>query len=312
MKNPLVSVILPNYNHAKYLPQRIKSILNQTYQNFELIILDDKSSDNSREVISRYKSNPHISHIIFNDTNSGSTFKQWNLGFSKAKGDIIWIAESDDYCEPTFLERCVKEYIKEPETAIVFSTSRLVDSEGKYIKFKYDLSTPLNKYSGKRFIKEKMCCGNAIWNASSAIFNKKMALQIDKQYMDYVAAGDKLFWIELAEKGKVVHINEFMNYFRQHNNKVSPQKLLDGTTLLEEKRIYNYLVKSGYIKGLKKNYVLDYFFNRIVNETYTDESIKYKLLSLWSFNSKNKIYAVKIISRIYMYSYKFFRKELLW
>ncbi len=74
MNDPFVSVILPNYNHAKYLPQRIESILNQTYQNFELIILDDCSSDNSREVIERYKDNPRISKIIFNEKNSGSRF----------------------------------------------------------------------------------------------------------------------------------------------------------------------------------------------------------------------------------------------
>jgi glycosyltransferase involved in cell wall biosynthesis len=55
MNNPLVSVIIPNYNHARFLDERIQSILNQTYQNFEVIILDDKSSDNSVEVINKYK-----------------------------------------------------------------------------------------------------------------------------------------------------------------------------------------------------------------------------------------------------------------
>ena len=59
--NPLVSVIVPNYCHAKYLDQRIESILAQTYTNYELIILDDKSSDNSLEVIMKYQDNPHVS-----------------------------------------------------------------------------------------------------------------------------------------------------------------------------------------------------------------------------------------------------------
>ena len=92
----LVSIIIPNYNHAKFLDERIQSVLNQTYQNFELIILDDKSSDNSVEVINQYKDDPRVSSIIINKDNSGSTFKQWYKGIEIAKGEIIWIAESDD------------------------------------------------------------------------------------------------------------------------------------------------------------------------------------------------------------------------
>ncbi len=72
----MVSVILPNYNHAAYLRQRIESILNQTYQDFELIILDDCSPDNSKDVIEEYRNNSHISHIVYNETNSGYTLKQ--------------------------------------------------------------------------------------------------------------------------------------------------------------------------------------------------------------------------------------------
>ena len=104
MRSPLVSVIIPNYNHAVYLDERIKSVLNQTYQNFELIILDDCSPDNgaSMAIIEKYRNNPHISHIVYNDVNSGSTFKQWHKGLELAKGDLIWIAESDDNCEKSF------------------------------------------------------------------------------------------------------------------------------------------------------------------------------------------------------------------
>src|SRR6187431_17527 len=99
MMLPKVSVIIPNYNHADFLMQRIVSILNQTYQDFELIILDDCSSDKSREIIEHYRTHPKVSHIVYNAENSGSTFKQWKLGLDYAKGDWIWIAESDDYCE---------------------------------------------------------------------------------------------------------------------------------------------------------------------------------------------------------------------
>ena len=112
MANPLVSVIIPNYCHAKYLDQRIQSVLNQTYPNFEVIILDDCSPDDgaSRAVIEKYRFDPHVTHIIYNETNSGSTFKQWNKGFSLAEGELVWIAESDDFCEDMLLEKCIMVY----------------------------------------------------------------------------------------------------------------------------------------------------------------------------------------------------------
>lgn len=91
--HPLVSIIIPNYNHAKYLDERIESCINQTFQDFEIIILDDCSPDNSKEVIEKYRNHPKVTNIIYNTTNSGSTFIQWNKGFEPAKGKYIWIGE---------------------------------------------------------------------------------------------------------------------------------------------------------------------------------------------------------------------------
>lgn len=311
MNDPFVSVILPNYNHAKYLPQRIESILNQTYQNFELIILDDCSSDNSREVIERYKDNPRISKIIFNEKNSGSPFKQWHLGFTYAKGEIIWIAESDDYCEPVFLEKCVSEYLKDSDISVVYTTSKTVDSKGEDLGWEYDMSCPLYTYSGEQFIKDKMCYGSAIWNASSAIFNKRVAERINPRYQDFKACGDKLFWIEMAEKGKVVHINEFLNYFRQHDNKVSPRSLIDGTTLREEYRITKYLMESGYLKSPLLYHILYKYYKRIKYGEFINENIRKELMKLWGFDNKMYLAEVRMRAKIYrLFINKILRKEL--
>ena len=99
---PTVSVVVPNYNHGRFLPQRIDSILGQTFQDFELILLDDCSTDNSRMILSSYAGDPRV-RIEFNSANSGSPFKQWNKGVRLARGEYVWIAESDDYAEPRFL-----------------------------------------------------------------------------------------------------------------------------------------------------------------------------------------------------------------
>ena len=89
MSLPLVSIIVPNYNHAKYLPARMDSILNQSFQDFEVIILDDCSTDNSRTVIESYRDCEKVTNIVYNEVNSGSPFIQWNKGVNLARGSLI-------------------------------------------------------------------------------------------------------------------------------------------------------------------------------------------------------------------------------
>lgn len=302
MKMPLVSVIVPNYNHARYLDQRIQSVLNQTYENFELIILDDKSSDNSEEVIEQYRENPHVSHIVFNAENSGSTFIQWNRGFELAKGDIIWIAESDDYCEPQFLECLVREYASHPGCVVAYCSSQYVDSEGQLMKTDKEGVNPVYFYTGAKFIEQKLAFGCAIWNASSAIFCKAAALSIDRQYQDYKACGDRLFWMEMAENGNIVHVNQMLNYFRQHQNKVSPKRFRDGTSLKEEYRIYSYQRQNRYLTvGFRLAFILSLYYSKIASGEFESESIKKELIQLWRFGSKSKIAFIKLLSRLYIY-----------
>src|ERR1700691_3837398 len=125
---PKVSVVIPNYNHARFLPRRIETVLQQTFQDFEVIFLDDCSTDSSRPILSSYANNP-IVRIEFNSVNSGSTFKQWNKGVGLARGEYVWIAESDDYADPRFLERLVGVLDSEPEAAFAYCRSWRVSGE---------------------------------------------------------------------------------------------------------------------------------------------------------------------------------------
>ena len=130
---PNVSIIIPNFNHALYLKQRIDSILNQTFQDFELIILDDASSDNSRDIIESFRSNPHISHIVYNTQNGGTPFKQWDKGIELSKGEWIWIAESDDFADKHFLEVLMESVHLNPEIGFAFTATYFVDEKGDVI-----------------------------------------------------------------------------------------------------------------------------------------------------------------------------------
>ncbi len=301
MEQPLVSVIIPNYNHSRYLDQRIQSVLNQTYSNYEIIILDDHSTDDSVQVIAKYKDERKVAQIIVNEQNSGSTFIQWNRGLELSRGEVIWIAESDDFCDELFLESCISEYYKDEDCAVVFTSSEYVDSDGKDLGTHKQYKEPVIRYNGIDFIKNRMSIGCAIWNASSAIFKKQYALEINKRYQRYKMCGDKLFWIEMAEKGNVVHINSTLNYFRQHQNKVSPKRFRDGTWLSEEYEIYLYQCSMNYLSGFKRMFVLSSYFYKIKNGEFDNEEIRENLLKLWGMDNSCKIQYMKLFYRLYQY-----------
>jgi len=147
----LVSVIIPNYNHSKYLQQRIDSVLNQSFQDFELIILDDCSTDDSKQRIESYRRHPKLSQIVYNDQNSGSTFLQWDKGLRLAKGDYIWIAESDDLVELNFLHEAINVLKTNNKIGIFQSGSYLIDKDSKIIG-QTSITTNVALISGQDFI----------------------------------------------------------------------------------------------------------------------------------------------------------------
>lgn len=281
---PLVSVVIPNYNHARYLGERIQSVLNQTYQHFELIFLDDCSTDNSREVMERYRANEHVSHIVYNDVNSGSTFKQWDKGISLAKGQLIWIAESDDRCEPTLLEKLVQQFEKNENLVMAFCKTIAFTNDGKEQRLDPLPLLEDNIFEGSEFISLYMSHGNPVINASSCTFKKDVVLNIDRCYETFKGAGDRLFWIEISEHGKVTVVNEWLNYMRSHANNSTKRFNHDGINQIEDKQILDYIREKGYIspkryQQLKHDYVKAHIF-----EMLTDKPLKQKLYAIWGYN----------------------------
>lgn len=232
MISPKVSVIVPNYNHSAYLCQRIDSILQQSYTDYELILLDDCSTDASREVLAAYQHMPQVTQVIFNEKNSGSTFKQWERGIQLAKGEYIWIAESDDMADTDFLKETVEQLDRNKAATIVFTGSQMIDENGKQLPKDWDHFSPgMNKvatYDGDEYLKRKMLWGNSVYNASMVLFRKACYYKVPADYCNYRYCGDWLFWIGVCRQGQVISINRKLNYFRQHLNKVSPKAVKEG------------------------------------------------------------------------------------
>lgn len=280
----MVSVIIPNYNHAQYLKERIDSVLNQTYKDFELIILDDCSTDNSREIINQYKDHPKISHIVFNEQNSGSTFKQWHKGFVLAKGEYIWIAESDDVAHPDFLYHIVTALKDNTKRIFGFSSLVGIDSKGNRIPG-YSLSTysRTNIIDGKEFIKRNMVFGCHILNASCVVFRKDALKKVPLNFMEYKTAGDYLFWIELAKQGYVVKISKTLDFFRQHDNKVTPNAVKSGIQFKEVHNIFLRLDNLGLLSPSLYQLGIGFWLHRILKEKKKIDSypVRREVLNLW-------------------------------
>ncbi len=298
-----VSVIVPNYNHADYLEERFKSILNQTYQDFELIILDDCSTDNgaSRNVIEKYRNTPKVSHIVYNEINSGSTFKQWNKGIELAKGDLIWIAESDDYCSNDMLQKLVDEFKKFSNTVISYSTSTRVNGNGEILMSPIKRKT--QHFKGDKFIKKFLTQGNSIQNASSCIFLKSAALNIPKDYMQYKGAGDRLFWIYIAEQGEVSVINQGLNFFRRHNANSTSKYYTSGKNFKEDKFIFDYLKNKGYINYFRECQAKFFVRNSINHVKFETGDIRQDVINTWKISKLEFV-----VGTIYYYTTSYCRK----
>jgi glycosyltransferase involved in cell wall biosynthesis len=224
---PLVSVILPSFNHVRYLSNRINSIINQTYRNIELIILDDGSTDGSQSLILSYDFQIPVRMLLSRD-NSGSTYHQWEKGLRFANGEYVWFAESDDECSEDFLSTIVQVIENERRAALAFTLSYEIDDSSKIIAgssinqfFSRGPDTSLNDilcYDGQKFARQYLSNENGIPNASSVLFNKKLLTAHIRAVSEFKYLGDWYLYLALCREGRVVNCNRPLNYFRRHSN----------------------------------------------------------------------------------------------
>ena len=223
-----VSVIVPNYNHSCYLDDRINSILNQTYTHFELILLDDCSTDNSVDILKKYQFHPKVSCFIINDENSGSNYKQWNKGVHFAKGDLIWIAESDDTSDRFFLEKLVHAFDDE-KVCLAYCQSNRINSKGEFVGDWHFQTDMLNKslfdadftMNGKDFIEYFLIHKNVIPNASAVVFRKSAFEFVNGSREEIKYCADWFLWLHiLTTNGNVFYTSQKLNNFRFHEKSV--------------------------------------------------------------------------------------------
>ena len=227
----MVSVIIPNYNHSLYLNQRIDSVLMQSYQDFEIILLDDCSTDESRAIIESYRKNEKVSHIVYNENNSGSTFQQWKKGLDLCSGDLIWIAESDDYNDVGFLAEVATKFSENENLSIAY-TQTIMFNENEILNGNF-YKRLFHKFSGKEWQNENLYERETIINAGAAVFRRDNLEKINFNFTEFRFCGDRWFWFQMAALGDVFVSGKYLNFSRRTRTTVTNQSMGTAKSFIE-------------------------------------------------------------------------------
>lgn len=312
---PKVSIIVPNYNHGKFLERRLNSIYGQTYKNYEVILLDDCSNDSSVEILRKYYLQyKEKTSLKINTKNSGSVFRQWKKGIIHSTGDLIWIAESDDFCDEDFLEKLVPFFLDE-SVMLSYAHSIFVDSKGKPSTFTYEnyLSEIDKSFLSKSYIRtahtevnKGLGIKNTIPNASAVLFRKPnidFELFEDNSWLNLKVCGDWILYLKLILGGKIGYCKDTNNYFCFHEANTTKVAQKHATYYKEHEKVAQVIARSYKIsenilmrnqktiqrhynenanKENKKDFVSLYNFDLIKNQM--NKRIPNILMVLFSFS----------------------------
>lgn len=228
-----VSVVVPNYNYEQHIRARLDSVCQQKYPIYELIVLDDQSTDGSVPVIDKYLDTLTCDRrLIVNEKNSGSVFRQWRRGLALSSGDLVWIAEADDLCELDMLDMLVPAF-DDPDVVLAYCQSQQIDEHGvvlanDYLDYTSDVSDKWKEdhvADGLEEIGHALSIKNTIPNVSAVVFRRTALIAaletIGEQLFDYHVAGDWLVYMHVLRQGKAFYCSRPLNKHRRHTISVT-------------------------------------------------------------------------------------------
>lgn len=300
------SVIIPNYNHAAFLEERINSVIGQILRPYEIILLDDASTDNSREIIEKFRSHPLVTHIVYNETNSGSPFIQWAHGIRMASSGWVWIAESDDIADPNFLKAAQDAISADPGTGIFYSDSALINTTSQHLPYKF-FAEAKNRFfnsakwsspyciDGKTDINDSMKWICTVNNSSAAVFRKDLLEEILDKLETFMYHGDWYCELAVAARSRVSYNPAALNQFRFHK-----ESFLGRTNKMQSKlecfRILEFLQEHEFITGKEK--LIEFFTVQYLNFGLLTDGISFGKKLFKAYSSINKPLSRKVLSAL--------------
>lgn len=212
MKSILVSIIMPCHNGERYLAQSINSVLNQTYKNWELLVIDDASADSSREIVSDICQKDRRVQLLINDKPTGRPSSPRNYGISCAKGDYIAFLDCDDLWKESHLENLLMLFTKRDDVVVACSWYSRIDENGNV----YGVVRTPNTFSYHHLFYD-----NFIGNLTGIYDVRKRG----KVYQRECGHEDYIMWMDVLKNGGIAKSsNSVEAYYRVSNQSVSSNK----------------------------------------------------------------------------------------
>jgi len=234
---PSVSIVVPNFNYAQYLKQRLDSILAQTLPPREILFLDDASTDESIMVAERALQGSGINwRVVRNERNSGNVFAQWRKGAELVSSDLVWIAEADDWADSRFLETAAKAF-QRSDVVLSMTQSQQANGDGAitardYLDYLTDISPTkwLSSFvgDGSAEVRAGLAVKNTIPNVSAVLFKRSVLVDVLRQHerdiSSYRVAGDWCVYVNMLRHGSLAFAPEALNIHRRHSQGVTIAK----------------------------------------------------------------------------------------
>jgi len=245
-ENPLFSLLIANYNNGQYLQECLESIYSQTYTRWEIIIVDDFSTDTSREIYKTFDKDNRIK-VYYNKINYGCGYTKRQC-VKKASGELCAFLDPDDTIERTALERLVKEHVRLPSYSIIYTSHYICDVNLNIIRKGATAGAIPKGFSQINWDEGKI--------TAFASFKRKLYNKTEGINKTFMRAVDQDLYYKLEETGPTYYLNEFLYYYRIHEGGIS-------TTNNSTKAYYAHLIVKldTYLRRKKKKIKKNYPYN---------------------------------------------------
>ena len=224
---PEVSIVFTSYNHKTYLRQALDALTNQTFQDFELIIVDDCSTDGSQIILTEYAEKDPRIKLYLNVKNSGSYVNSTNYAASLATAPFVIFAQCDDFAERNQIEILYNVAKQNPNCGVIFSASNIVNERGEFIRLDYDI----RREKFKKYVSNNPCIFKTmaselflreciIPNLGAALVDRSLFNILGGFSNSYKVLADWDFWLNITQYTDFFYVNRPLNNFRQHDKTI--------------------------------------------------------------------------------------------
>jgi len=229
INSPKISIVLPVYNREKLLPLAIESCLNQTFKDFELIIIDDCSKDGSHKIAKKYAEQDLRIKVIRNEVNKKLP-SSLNIAFKEARGQYFTWTSDDNLFHETALEKMSGVLDNKPDIGLVYTDYTLIDEQGKVGSRMYQ--------EPPEFLPIRDCVGACF------LYRAEYAKQVGGYNENMLLVDDYEYWLRLGLVTKFAHIPESLYFYRVHDQSLTTERKADAQ---KAKRILKDLYRDKYI-----------------------------------------------------------------